>query len=304
MHDFKTVIGGYMISSGAQLLRLCKEKNKKISEIALEHQLEEMDITKEELLKMLRETYEVMKASASDVITNDKINPFKITGGNAKKILRYAQSGKSILGESMVTAIARSFSTSELNAGMGKIVAAPTAGGAGILPGSLSWIQDKYNFTDDEMLMALLVSGTIGRIIATNATISGAEGGCQAECGAATAMSAAAIVELHGGTPEQSLIAASFAMLMVLGLVCDPVAGLVEFPCALRNGSGTINALVASDIALAGVECIVPFDEVVQAMYEVGNALPETLRETALGGCAACPSAKKMECKVFPNRLG
>ena len=281
MHDFKTVIGGYMISSGAQLLRLCKEKNKKISEIALELQLEEMDITKEELLKMLRETYEVMKASASDVITNDKINPFKITGGNAKKILRYAQSGKSILGESMVTAIARGFSTSELNAGMGKIVAAP----------------------DDEMLMALLVSGTIGRIIATNATISGAEGGCQAECGAATAMSAAAIVELHGGTPEQSLIAASFAMLMVLGLVCDPVAGLVEFPCALRNGSGTINALVASDIALAGVECIVPFDEVVQAMYEVGNALPETLRETALGGCAACPSAKKMECKVFPNRL-
>ena len=116
-------------------------------------------------------------------------------------------------------------------------------------------------------------------------------------------MSAAAIVELHGGTPEQSLIAASFAMLMVLGLVCDPVAGLVEFPCALRNGSGTINALVASDIALAGVECIVPFDEVVQAMYEVGNALPETLRETALGGCAACPSAKKIECKVFPNRL-
>ena len=287
-----------MISSGAQLLRLCKEKNKKISEIALEHQLEEMDITKEELLKMLRETYEVMKASASDVITNDKINPFKITGGNAKKILRYAQSGKSILGESMVTAIARGFSTSELNAGMGKIVAAPTAGGAGILPGSLSWIQDKYNFTDDEMLMALLVSGTIGRIIATNATISGAEGGCQAECGAATAMSAAAIVELHGGTPEQS-----FAMLMVLGLVCDPVAGLVEFPCALRNGSGTINALVASDIALSGVESIVPFDEVVQAMYEVGNALPETLRETALGGCAACPSAKKMECKVFPNRL-
>ncbi|MFR8494504.1 MAG: L-serine ammonia-lyase, iron-sulfur-dependent, subunit alpha, partial [Parvimonas micra] len=116
-----------MISSGAQLLRLCKEKNKKISEIALELQLEEMDITKEELLKMLRETYEVMKASASDVITNDKINPFKITGGNAKKILRYAQSGKSILGESMVTAIARGFSTSELNAGMGKIVAAPTA---------------------------------------------------------------------------------------------------------------------------------------------------------------------------------
>ncbi|MCI5997459.1 MAG: L-serine ammonia-lyase, iron-sulfur-dependent, subunit alpha [Peptoniphilaceae bacterium] len=292
-----------MISSGSELLRLCKENKKKISKIALEHQLDEMDITKEELLKMLKDTYDVMKASASDVINNDKINPYKITGGNAKKILNYAKSGKSILGEEIVTAIARGFSTSEVNAGMGKIVAAPTAGGAGILPGSLSWIQEMFNFSDEKMYEALLVAGTIGRIIASNATISGAEGGCQAECGAATAMSAAAIVELKGGTPEQSLTAASFAMLMVLGLVCDPVAGLVEFPCALRNGSGTINALVASDIALSGVECIVPFDEVVQAMYEVGNALPETLRETALGGCAACPSAKKIECKIFPNRL-
>ena len=186
---------------------------------------------------------------------------------------------------------------------MGKIVAAPTAGGAGIIPGSLSWVQERYGFTDEKMLEGLLVSGIIGRIIATNSTIAGAEGGCQAECGAATAMSAAAIVELCGGTPKQSLTAASFTILMVLGLVCDPVAGLVEFPCALRNGSGTINALVASDIALSGVESIVPFDEVVEAMYEVGNALPETLRETALGGCAACPSAKKIECKIFPNRL-
>lgn len=292
-----------MISTGKELLKLCKEQNKKISEIAFEDQTKEMKISKQKLLEMLKETYSVMKASASDVITNDKINPYKITGGNAKKILRYAQSGKSILGKSIVTAIARGFSTSEVNAGMGKIVAAPTAGGAGIIPGSLSWVQERYGFTDEKMLEGLLVSGIIGRIIATNSTIAGAEGGCQAECGAATAMSAAAIVELCGGTPEQSLTAASFTILMVLGLVCDPVAGLVEFPCALRNGSGTINALVASDIALSGVESIVPFDEVVEAMYEVGNALPETLRETALGGCAACPSAKKIECKIFPNRL-
>lgn len=292
-----------MISSGNDLLKLCKENNKTIGEISFEHHLDEMDLTEEELKEMLMETYQVMKASASDVITNNEINPYKITGGNAKKILRHAQSGNSILGKDVVTAIARGFSTSEVNAAMGKIVAAPTAGGAGILPGSLSWMQEKYNMKDEEMLIPLLTAGTIGRIIASNATISGAEGGCQAECGAATAMSAAAIVEMRGGTPKQSLTAASFAMLMILGLVCDPVAGLVEFPCALRNGSGTINALVASDIALAGVECIVPFDEVVQAMYEVGNALPETLRETALGGCAACPSAKKIECEVFPNRL-
>lgn len=292
-----------MISSGSNLLKLCREKNKTIGELAIEHHMEELDVTREELFKMLRETYQVMKASASDVINNDKINPFKITGGNAKKILRHAQSGNSILGEDVVTAIARGFSTSEVNAAMGKIVAAPTAGGAGILPGSLSWVQEKFKLDDEEMLIPLLTAGTVGRIIASNATISGAEGGCQAECGAATAMSAAAIVEMRGGTPKQSLTASCFAMLMVLGLVCDPVAGLVEFPCALRNGSGTINALVASDIALAGVECIVPFDEVVQAMYEVGNALPETLRETALGGCAACPSAKKIECEIFPNRL-
>lgn len=292
-----------MISSGKDLLKLCKEKNMSIGEISFEHHKKEMGLTEEELKAMLMETYLVMKASASDVITNKEINPYKITGGNAKKILRHAQSGKSILGEDVVTAIARGFSTSEVNAAMGKIVAAPTAGGAGILPGSLSWMQEKFKMEDEEMLIPLLTAGTIGRIIASNATISGAEGGCQAECGAATAMSAAAIVEMRGGTPKQSLTAASFSMLMVLGLVCDPVAGLVEFPCALRNGSGTINALVASDIALAGVECIVPFDEVVQAMYEVGNALPETLRETALGGCAACPSAKKIEREIFPNRL-
>ncbi len=292
-----------MISSGRELIALCKEKQMSLGEVAIDDQLTELGISKEELFKMLQDTYDIMKASASDVITNKEINPFQITGGNAKKILRRAQSGKSLLGKDVVTAIARGFSTSEVNAGMGKIVAAPTAGGAGILPGSLTWVQEKYNYSDEEMLVPLLIAGTVGRIIACNATIAGAEGGCQAECGSATAMSAAAIVYSQGGTVEQSLTAASFSMLMVLGLVCDPVAGLVEFPCALRNGSGTINALVASDIALSGVQCIVPFDEVVEAMYQVGNSLPESLRETALGGCAACPTAKKIECKVFPNRL-
>ena len=171
--------------------------------------------------------------------------------------------------------MAKAFSTSEVNASMGKIVAAPTAGASGILPSAILSAQEKLNLTDDDLIKGLFTAAGIGEIIAKNATISGAEGGCQAECGAAAAMAAGAIVEMAGGSPEAALNAAGFALTNILGLVCDPIAGLVEYPCALRNASGVVNAFISADMALADVQSIVPFDEVVEAMYKVGKAMPE-----------------------------
>lgn len=175
---------------------------------------------------------------------------------------------------------------------MGKIVAAPTAGASGIIPAAFTSVQNKLNLDDDTMIKGLLTASQIGGIIAMNATISGAEGGCQAETGAASAMAAAALVEIMGGSVEQSLHAASFAIMNVLGLVCDPIAGLVEFPCALRNASGVTNSIISCDLAMAGVKSIIPFDEVVMSMFEVGNSLPASLRETALGGLANTPTGR------------
>ena len=173
---------------------------------------------------------------------------------------------------------------------MGKIVAAPTAGSCGILPGALLSVQEQEGFTDDELVMALFAAAGIGRIISLQATISGAEGGCQAECGAAAAMAAGALTELYGGTPEMAGHACAFALMNMLGLVCDPVHGLVEVPCVYRNVGGVSQAFSAAQMALSGVCSPIPCDEVILAMKDVGDALPPSLRETGEGGCAACRS--------------
>ena len=194
--------------------------------------------------------------------------------------------------------MAKALSTSEVNASMGKIVAAPTAGAAGIIPAALLTVKERFDLSDEDLINGLFTAAGIGLIRAKNATISGAEGGCQAECGSASAMVAAAIVELLGGDVDQALNAASFALINVMGLVCDPVAGLVEFPCIFRNASGVINALISADLALAGVKSLIPFDEVVEAMYKVGKTMPEALRETALGGVADTLTGREVKKRV------
>lgn len=287
-----------MYTKGKDLINLTKETNKKIWELVLDYECERTGKTKEEIFEGMKNVLKVMIDSANKGL-NEEINSISgLIGGNAKKVEDYRKI-KTISGEIINKAMARALSVSEVNASMGKIVAAPTAGSAGILPAVIITAAEVLGKNEDEMVKALFTASGIGQIIAKNATVSGAEGGCQAECGSAAAMAAAAVVEMAGGTPEQALHAASIAIQNILGLVCDPVAGLVEAPCYLRNSSGAVNALTSADLALAGVKSIIPFDEVVDAMYKVGKALPFELRETALGGIASTPTGQKLMKDIF-----
>lgn len=286
-----------MFNKGKELLQLCKDNNKKISDIAIEKELMDSDITYEELMTRMKEVLGIMEKSAKSALDKEVISVSRISGGNAKKMEDYKKSNNTICGDFINSAIAQALSTSEINASMGKIVAAPTAGASGIIPAALLAAKKRFNLSDEDLIRGLFAAGAIGQIVAKNATVSGAEGGCQAETGVASAMAAAAIVELAGGDVEASFNAASFTLINVMGLVCDPVAGLVEFPCALRNASGVTNALISADLAMAGITSLVPFDEVVDAMYRVGKAMPESLRETALGGVADTLTGREVKKK-------
>ena len=193
----------------------------------------------------------------------------------------------------MGKAAVRAMAVAECNACMGRIVAAPTAGSCGILPAALLTMQEDRGLSDEALVDALFTAAAVGAVIAQRASVSGAEGGCQAECGSAAAMTAAALVELAGGTPEMSSAACGLALMNSMGLVCDPVAGLVEVPCVYRNVGSVANAMTAADMALAGIAAPIPTDEIIDAMKEVGDMLPACLRETGEGGVAACPSALK-----------
>ena len=272
----------------------CKEQNKTIYELQLDQEMEASDMTKDEIYDYLRKTYEIMKKSANAGLAEPITSMSGMTGKNAFKVNDYSMNSKSISGSLITKAMARALSTSEVNASMGRIVAAPTAGASGILPATLVTMQDEFDYSDEEIFNALLTASAVGEIIAVNATISGAEGGCQAECGAAAAMAAAAIIELRGGTMEDVFTAASFALKNVMGLICDPVCGLVEYPCNLRNASGVVNAIISADLTLAGVEALIPFDETVGAMGNVGKELPVSLKETAIGGIAGTETAQRL----------
>jgi L-serine dehydratase len=288
-----------MFNNGKELLKLCKEQNKKIYEIVILKECSSSNISGEELKNEMKKILNIMISSSSSGL-NKKINSISgLTGGYAKKVEEYKNAGKTICGDTIISAMARALSTSEVNASMGQIVAAPTAGASGILPGAIITVKEKFNLKEEDMINGLFTAAGIGEIIAKNATISGAYGGCQAECGTASAMAGAGIVEMLGGTPQQCLNAASFSLINVMGLVCDPIAGLVEFPCIIRNVSGVINALLSADLSLSGVDCIVPFDEVVDAMYKVGRELPTSLKETALGGLAATPTGEELKRRLL-----
>ncbi|WP_416197604.1 MAG: L-serine ammonia-lyase, iron-sulfur-dependent, subunit alpha [Sporanaerobacter sp.] len=288
-----------MYNHGEDLIQICNEKNKKIYEIVLE---KESDITGksiDEIRKEMNENLKVMIESSSHAINNEVVSVSGLIGGESKKVMEYKNSHETICGNTINKAMAMALSTSEVNASMGKIVAAPTAGASGILPSALITAKEKFNLNDDDIINGLFTAAGIGEIVAKNATVSGAYGGCQAECGVAAAMAAAGIVEMLGGSPETCLHASSIAIINIMGLVCDPIAGLVEFPCAFRNASGVVNALISADLALAGIKSLVPFDEVVEAMYRVGKSLPDTLKETALGGLAATPTGEKFKERIL-----
>ena len=275
----------------AELLSLCKEYDKPISQIMMDRECEMTEKPLDEIRSRMAVSLQIMKDATKEAINQPSQSMGGLIGGESRKLSDLQSSGKNIAGNLISKAIAYSMGVLEVNASMGLIVAAPTAGSSGVIPGVLLALQEEYDFTDDQIIDALFTCSAIGYLAMLNATVAGAVGGCQAEIGVAAAMAAAAVVELMGGTPEQCTDAASTVLMNMLGLVCDPVGGLVEYPCQNRNASGASNAIVAAEISLAGIHQLIPLDEMMDIMYTVGKKLPSELRETALGGCALSPSA-------------
>ena len=281
----------------AELLSLCKEYDKPISQIMMDRECGMTEKPLDEIRSRMAVSLQIMKDATKEAINQPSQSMGGLIGGESRKLSDLQSSGKNIAGNLLSKAIAYSMGVLEVNASMGLIVAAPTAGSSGVIPGVLLALQEEYDFTDDQIIDALFTCSAIGYLAMLNATVAGAVGGCQAEIGVAAAMAAAAVVELMGGTPEQCTDAASTVLMNMLGLVCDPVGGLVEYPCQNRNASGASNAIVAAEISLAGIHQLIPLDEMMDIMYTVGKKLPAELRETALGGCALSPSACA-KCKI------
>ncbi|WP_404409097.1 L-serine ammonia-lyase, iron-sulfur-dependent, subunit alpha [Jeotgalibacillus malaysiensis] len=287
-----------MFRNVAELVELAETHNKKISDIMIEQEMEVRNKTREEVFDTMDRNLTVMEEAVERGLKGVKSHS-GLTGGDAVLIQNYIASGKSLSGELLLDAVSKAVATNEVNAAMGTICATPTAGSAGVVPGTLFAVQNKLNPTREEKLRFLFTSGAFGFVVANNASISGAAGGCQAEVGSAAGMAAAAITEMAGGTPAQSAEAMAITLKNMLGLVCDPVAGLVEVPCVKRNAMGAANAMVAADMALAGVTSRIPCDEVIDAMYKIGQTMPVALRETAQGGLAATPTGRELEAKIF-----
>lgn len=274
-----------------ELLALCQKKKLPISEVMRQREILLGETTAEIVDQRMDRVLEIMKDAAFSPIKDPVISMGELIGGEARKLCEFHNLGKSLCGNVLGKGITYAMATLETNASMGLIVASPTAGSAGIVPGMMLALQEVYGFSDKKIRQALFNAGAIGYLAMRNATVAGAVGGCQAEVGIASAMAASAAVELLGGTPLQCTYAASTVLMNMLGLVCDPVGGLVEYPCQNRNAAGVSNALIAAEMSLAGIPQFIPLDEMIDAMYTVGKKLPAELRETALGGCAATPSA-------------
>lgn len=287
--------------TGKQLLELCKEHGMSISEVMLEREIELSGRSEEEILADIVHSLKVMFHSIDQGLATYDRSLGGLLTGQSKKLYEELGEEKFYLPDRTMKVVAYAMAVMECNARMGVIVAAPTAGSSGILPAVLKDAQETMGLSMRQLSEAYLCAGAVGAIVMHNASISGAKGGCQAEIGTSTAMSAAALVQLKDGSPKQCLDAASFAYKNILGLACDPIAGLVEVPCAKRNGLGVLNAMLCADLALLEISSLVPFDEVVDAMHLVGLSMPATLRETALGGLAATPTAKRIEHDLFSN---
>lgn len=269
-----------------------------VAELMISTEVELTGRSREEILSIMSRNLQVMKDSVKEGLTPTK-SISGLTGGDAVKMDAYIQSGKTLSDTTILSAVRNAMAVNELNAKMGLVCATPTAGSAGCLPAVLSTAIDKLHLSDNEQLDFLFTAGAFGLVIGNNASISGAEGGCQAEVGSASAMSAAAVVMAAGGTAFQASQAIAFVIKNMLGLICDPVAGLVEVPCVKRNALGSSFALIAADMALAGINSQIPVDEVIDAMYQVGSSLPTAFRETAEGGLAATPTGRQYSKEIF-----
>lgn len=282
-------------ANATELLSFCEKHDCPISTAVQQREfalLASRGTSEGALERYLERVLEVMRASAQGPVRNPQASMGGLIGGEAAKLKHLEDAQAGLRGGLITVATRNALAVLETNAAMGLIVAAPTAGSAGVIPAVLLALQERHDLSDTSLKNALKNAAGIGAIIARNATVSGAEGGCQAEIGSATAMAASAATELLGGTPAECLAAAGFALSNMLGLVCDPIGGLVESPCQKRNAAAAVNALSCAQMAVAGISQTAPFDEIVDVMLKVGRGIPYELRETALGGMASCPSCK------------
>ena len=277
---------------------ICNEEKLPISDIMKLREMTNTNQSNDLIQTKLETVLRIMESSARKPIAKSGKSIGGLIGGEARKVSDHAREGKSICGSMLSKAIAYSLAVLETNASMGLIVAAPTAGSSGVLPGTLLAAKEALELSNDDSYKGLLNASAIGYLLMRNASVSGAEAGCQAEVGAASAMAASALVEMMGGSPEMCLEAATFALSNLLGLVCDPIAGLVESPCQSRNAIGVANAITSAEMVLSGVTQPIPFDEMAEAMLRVGRSLPFELRETAMGGCAGTPTGCALGCQI------
>ena len=288
----------FLFRNVKELVELATTENKLISELMIEQEMLVTRRSREDIMKQMDTNLTVMEQAVEKGLKGVH-STSGLTGGDAVLLHNYMKGSTSVTAGVTANREASAVSDNEVNAAMGTICATPTAGSAGVVPGTLFAVQNQLNPTREEMIRYLFTSGAFGFVVANNASISGAAGGCQAEVGSAAAMAAAAIVEMSGGTPQQCSEAFAISMKNMLGLVCDPVAGLVEVPCVKRNAMGAANALVSADMALAGVTSRIPCDEVIDAMFKIGQTMPSALKETAQGGLAATPTGRALAERIF-----
>lgn len=288
----------YEYKTADQLRKLCKKHHHAIAEIAVLYEMEYSAMKRSEVLAKMRRVKNIMKDAVKKSLSKSKKSALGMAGGDAYKLHHAIGRKKMAMSKMALKAMSYAVATGETNSSMGQIAAFPTAGGSGVIPGVMLAATEQWKFSEQRLLKGLFTAAAIGKIIAENATLSAAAGGCQAEVGAAVSMAAAGVTEMRGGSPEQALDAAAIALKSYLGLACDPLGGLVAVPCIKRNMLGVSAALSASDAAIAGVKSFVPFDDVVLAMRNIARQMPSTLRETALGGLATTPTGLRIRRKL------
>lgn len=271
-----------------------------VFEVMIALEMETTRMPRTEILKKMEQQLTVME-NAVEKGVNGVSSATGLTGGDATKLKEYIEKGNFLSGETILTAVRNAVATNEVNAAMGLVCATPTAGSAGVVPGVLFAAKERLNMDREEMVRFLFTAGAFGLVIANNASISGAEGGCQAEIGSASAIASAALVDASGGTPEMCSAAIAMTLKNMMGLICDPVAGLVEVPCVKRNALGAAQAMISADMALAGITSVIPTDEVIEAMYKVGRQMPSIFKETAEGGLADTPTGREIKMRIFGN---
>ncbi|HDF0793936.1 TPA: L-serine ammonia-lyase, iron-sulfur-dependent, subunit alpha [Staphylococcus aureus] len=289
-----------MFDSIRETIDYAVENNMSFADIMVKEEMELSGKSRDEVRAQMKQNLDVMRDAVIKGTTGDGVESVTgYTGHDAAKLRDYNETHHALSGYEMIDAVKGAIATNEVNAAMGIICATPTAGSSGTIPGALFKLEKTHDLTEEQMIDFLFTSALFGRVVANNASVAGATGGCQAEVGSASAMAAAAAVAIFGGSPEASGHAMALAISNLLGLFCDPVAGLVEIPCVMRNAIGSGNALISADLALAGIESRIPVDEVIEAMDKVGRNLPASLRETGLGGLAGTPTGEAIKRKIF-----